>query len=64
MGIMISKEVYLYDEEIGATGTLVEALTPVKVITGSMERKYREKDGLFYAEIEVELDDQLVRYGS
>lgn len=64
MGIMISTEVYLYDEEIGATSSLVEALTPVKVITGSMERKYREKDGLFYAEIEVELDDQLVRYGS
>ena len=64
MGIMISTEVYLYDEEIGATGTLTEALSPVKVVTGSMERKYREKDGLFYAEIEVELDDQLVRYGS
>ena len=64
MGIMISTEVYLYDEQIGATGTLLEALSPVKVITSSMERKYREKDGLFYAEIEVELDDQLVRYGS
>jgi len=64
MGIMISTEVYLYDEEIGATGTLTEALSPVKVVTGSMERKYREKDGLFYAEIEVELDDQLLRYDS
>jgi len=64
MGIMISTDVYLYDEEIGATGELTEALSPVKVVTGSMERKYREKDGLFYAEIEVELDDQLVRYGS
>ncbi len=58
---MISTEVYLYDEEIGATGTLTEALSPVKVVTGSMERKDREKDGLFYAEIAVELDDQLVR---
>ena len=62
IGVMDSPEVYLYDEQM--TGGLLDRLTPVRVMTGSMERKYREKDGLFFAEIEVMLDDEFVRYGS
>ena len=62
IGVMDSPEVYLYDEQM--TGGLLDRLTPVRVMTGSMERKYREKDGLFFAEIEVMLDDELIRYGS
>lgn len=60
--VINSPEVYLYDEQM--TGGLLDRMTPVRVMNGSMERKYREKDGLFFTEIDIMLDDELVRYGS
>lgn len=60
--VIASPDVWLYDDQL-AEENITQGLTPVKVLTNSIERKYREKDGLFFCEIEVELDDEIVRYG-
>lgn len=60
--VIASPDVWLYDDQL-ADSDITQGLIPVKVLTNSIERKYREKDGLFFCEIEVELDDEIVRYG-
>lgn len=60
--VIASPDVWLYDDQL-ADDNITQGLLPVKVLTNSIERKYREKDGLFFCEIEIELDDEIVRYG-
>lgn len=63
--IMQSPDVYLYDDELARNGASFEqSIMPVRIQQGSMEKKYSEKDGLFFAELEIQLDDRIVRHGS
>ena len=63
--IMQSPDVYLYDDELARNGSSFEqSIMPVRIQQGSMEKKYSEKDGLFFAELEIQLDDRIVRHGS
>jgi len=65
ISIMQSPDVYLYDDELARNGASFEqSIMPVRIQQGSMEKKYSEKDGLFFAELEIQLDDRIVRHGS